>query len=147
MYRKLALAMLFCILVFVGSSSAQEHNWISVDTATSGLFRDRLDRNFNVLPSGNIEYWVERTVSGYVNVDSYEVNCVKKERRDLKSSRTDQNGKVVASNDTPDSYWSGFDESSNGQVAAMVCRMAKPPVIEKRTVRSKVVRKTRKRKP
>jgi hypothetical protein len=140
--RMRLLVVLFCVFVVVGSVSAQEHDWVSVETATSGLFRDRLDRNFNVLPSGNIEYWVERTVSGYVNVDLYEVNCSKKERRQLKGLK---NGAVVK--DTPDSYFSGFDKSSNGQVAAMVCRMAKPPVVEKRTVRSKVVRKTRKRKP
>jgi hypothetical protein len=136
--------MVFCVLVFVTTSLAQQHDWVSVDTATSSLFRDRLDRNFNVLPSGNIEYWVERTVNGYVNVGLYEVNCLKKERRQLKALK---DGYVVE--DTPDSYFSSFDgsRSSNGQVAAMVCRMAKPPVVEKRTVRTKVVRKTRKRKP
>jgi hypothetical protein len=128
--KKGFFVLLFCILVFVGTSSAQQHDWVSVETATSGLFRDELDRNFNVLPSGNVQYWIKRTMNGFDRVDLYEVDCVKKQWRQLRASKTDQDGEL----------WTPFNQSSNGQVAAMVCRMAKLPIVGKKIVKKKVAR-------
>ncbi len=153
------LMVAFWILIVAGNSFAQEtkelekferefyeHQWSSVETATSGLFRDELDRNFYMSPSGNVQYWVKRTVNGFENVGLYEVDCVKREQRELRSTRTDRQGNQVASKIIPGS-WLGIDnESSNSQVANMVCQSIKPSIVTRKVLsRKPKVKGSRKR--
>jgi hypothetical protein len=146
--------MLFFVLA-VGTVSSQEtrdkekfeqqeyeQDWVVVETATSRLFNNQLDRNFYYLPNKNVEYWKSTSYNGYITLDLYEVDCVGKQKRLLKSIRNTRDGRKVVTGDS----WEGItDDSSNSQVATIVCRSIKPTAIKKSVSRKVTVKRSRKR--
>lgn len=152
--RIVFFGLLVCVLVVFSNVSAQEardrekfeqqeypQDWSEIETATSRLFVNKLDRNFYVLPSGNVEYWKSTSYRGSITVSLFEVNCLERQNRLLKSTRNTPAGRVT---EGIGSWYSIDGSSSNSQVGAVVCRLAKPPVVEKKIVRRKVVKKVRK---
>ncbi len=151
--RIVFFGLLVCVLLIVGNVSAQEirdrekferqeysQDWSELETATSRRFVTKLDRNFYVLPSGNVEYWVSTSYIG-ITLSLFEVNCSERQKRLLKSTRMTPNGRVTEGADP----WTGRDgESSSSQVATIVCRLVIPSIVEKTIVKRKVVKKIRK---
>ncbi len=152
--RIVFFGLLVCILAVFSNVSAQEtrdrekfeqqeypQDWSEVETATSRLFVNKLDRNFYVLPTGNVEYWKSTSYKGNITVDLFEVNCSQGQKRLLKSIRNAGGVKTVEGTGS----WDSIDgDTSNSQVAAIVCRSVKPSVVGKKIVRRKVVKKVRK---
>jgi hypothetical protein len=126
-YLLVLFSLLICAYGVSGQATDKEkfetaehiNDWQQIETPTSGLFREYLDYNYLVLPNKNIEYW-KKTIYKTTTYQLFEVDCQNKQRRLLKVLGAYYEGKTYPE------YWQDLDESTNGIVAAMVCKLSKP---------------------
>ncbi len=147
--------MVFCLLLFAGNASAQE-NWIFVEMKSSERLRHYLDRNFKVLSNGIVEYRVKSNFyfqgefHDTGNIEVYWANCMDRQLRLVSAPYSEQNGMKLIILGLK--QWRPFDdETGDGDVAAKVCKMLEERNVskvsnDKKVVKKKVVKRTRKRK-
>jgi hypothetical protein len=146
--------IVFCILVVVGTASAQTRKWVEVTTPgmPSVMGAWYIDySSIRRLPDGNVTYWGK----GAGVIFHTEVNCVAKEQRTLKRielASTDRYGNRVNDDiDITDRYGTDWKPASPTSISdnmnGIACRSAKnvAPQSDKPVVKKKAVNRTRKK--
>jgi hypothetical protein len=150
--------LLVVILLFAGNASAQE-DWIPIELViSSGTDSYYLDRNFDVLPSGNLKYRLKRvskylsmgSVKTLVNIDVFEADCKNLRWRLISSPLEADSGLGHLMGLLKD--WSSMSDGTHGVHAAAACRMAEernaPKVVrnDKKVMKKRVAKRISKKK-
>jgi hypothetical protein len=149
--------IVFCILVVVGTASAQRRKWVEVTVsgAPSIVGSWYIDySSIRRLPGGNVTFWG----IGSGAIFQTEVNCVSREYRDIKRTsivlpRTDSYGneispgKVVTSESQVE-WLVAVPTSAIDTINGIACRFAKniASQSDKPVAKKKAVNRTQKRK-